>query len=209
MKKRIARALKNPGRYRDGGPNGVPGLMLVVENERNASWTLRYQRGLTKKGKRATHDMGLGPLWLVKELEAARELARTAREQLRIGIDPIAARRAEKAAQKASEARALTFRAAAEAFFDQHERKWSNATHRRQFLSSLSAFAFPILGDMPVATIDVPLVLQVLEQKVAAHRGRPVAAFVIRAMFDRNSMCESPPRLPRSSCTPHFKSTVT
>jgi hypothetical protein len=81
--------------------------------------------------------MGLGPLWLVEQ-EKARELAREARQQLRQGIDPLTARRAEKAAQKASEARALTFREASEAFYDQHKAKWSNRKHAAQFLSSLA-----------------------------------------------------------------------
>ena len=107
--------------------------------------------------------MGLGPLWKV-ELDEARELARAAWKLLDEGIDPIAARRAGKA----KKVEVLTFRAAAEEFYEQHKGKWSNKTHSRQFLSSLNAFAFPILGDLAVADIDVPPVLRCLEQKVPA-----------------------------------------
>ena len=142
------------------------GLRLDVENKRNACWIFRFQRGGLDR------VMGLGPLWKVG-LEEARELARAAWKQLDGGTDPIAARRAERA----KKVEALIFRAAAEEFHEQHKGKWSNATHRRQFLSSLNAFAFPILGDMPVATIDVPAVLRCLEQKVPAQRGLPAGRF--------------------------------
>jgi hypothetical protein len=132
--KRIERALRNPGRYYDAPPNGVRGLRLDVENKRNASGIFRYQRGGVDR------VMGLGPLWKV-ELDEARELARAAWKLLDEGIDPIAARRAEKA----KKAEALTFKAASESYYEQHQASWSNATHARQFLSSLAAFAYPVL----------------------------------------------------------------
>ncbi len=139
--KRIERALRNPpGRHYDAPPNGVRGLRLDVENKRNAYCIFRYQRGGLDR------VMGLGPLWKV-ELDEARELARAAWKLLDEGIDPIAARRAGKA----KKVEVLTFRAAAEEFYEQHKGKWSNKTHSRQFLSSLNAFAFPILGDLAVA----------------------------------------------------------
>ena len=42
-----------------------------------------------------------------------------------------------------------------------------------QFLSTLSTFAFPVIGNLSVAAIDTGLVLKVLEQKVDAERGYP------------------------------------
>ena len=41
--KNFRRLLVTPGRYRDTGGE-VKGLLLVVVNERNASWQLRYER---------------------------------------------------------------------------------------------------------------------------------------------------------------------
>ena len=60
-------------------------------------------------------------------------------------------------------ARALTFEEAARQYFDQHERKWRNAKHRAQFLSTLRTYTFPVIGRLPVSAIDVGLVPKVIE----------------------------------------------
>ena len=81
------------------------------------------------------------------------------RLQLLDGIDPIDARRAERA--KATQV--VTFKAAAEAYNALHEQKWRNAKHRKQFLASLACYAYPVLGEMTVSTIDTAAVLRVVE----------------------------------------------
>jgi len=57
----------------------------------------------------------------------------------------------------------MTFREAAEAYNRLHEQKWRNAKHRKQFLASLACYAYPVLGDMTVSTIDTAAVLRVVE----------------------------------------------
>jgi len=57
----------------------------------------------------------------------------------------------------------VTFKAAAEAYNALHEQKWRNAKHRKQFLASLACYAYPVLGDMTVSTIDTAAVLRVVE----------------------------------------------
>src|SRR6476660_8334617 len=145
--KRVARLAKRPGRYNDGH-----GLILVVVNSHNESWQLRFQRNGRERW------LGLGPLHTVT-LKDARERARAARLQLLDGIDPIDARRAERAKAKLG----MTFREAAEAYNRLHEQKWRNAKHRKQFLASLACYAYPVLGDMAVSTIDTKAVLRVVE----------------------------------------------
>jgi integrase len=44
-----------------------------------------------------------------------------------------------------------------------HEKGWRNQKHREQFLSSLTTYAFPIIGKMRPADIDNAAVLRVLE----------------------------------------------
>src|SRR6187431_2727314 len=66
------------------------GLYLQVTKTGVKSWVLRYER----QGKE--HMLGLGPLHCV-DLKEARERARVARRQLLDGIDPIEARKADKA----------------------------------------------------------------------------------------------------------------
>ena len=120
------------------------------------SWLLRYERNGRERW------MGLGPLHTVS-LSEARDRARRARLQLLDGIDPLEARRAQRTQQALAAARALTFEEAARQYFDQHERKWRNTKHRAQFLSTLAMYAFPKIGNLPVAAIDVGLVLKVIE----------------------------------------------
>ena len=60
-----------------------------------------------------------------------------ARQQLADGIDPLDARKTERAKQATAAAKSITFEQAAQQYFNFHERKWVNAKYRAQFLSSL------------------------------------------------------------------------
>ena len=72
--------------------------------------------------------------------------------------------RATEAAQRALEAaRSITFEKAAEQYYEAHEASWKNKKHRQQFRNSLRDYALPRLGKLPVADIEVGLVLQCLE----------------------------------------------
>ena len=93
-----------------------------------------------------------------------RGLGREKRELLLLdGTDPLEARRAARELARRAAARALTFEEAAKQYDAAHEAKWSNRRYAAQFLSSLRAYAFPIIGKMDVATIDTPSVLKVIE----------------------------------------------
>lgn len=155
--KAIERALKKPGRYRDGR-----GLMLQVNSPTNASWIFRYERGGRERW------LGLGPLSLVT-LADARDKAHEARKLLFNGIDPMEKRKAEKAARAVEPSATLSFAEAARQYFDQHQQKWSNPKHRAQFLSTLEQYAFPLMGRFPVGQIDTPRVIAVLEQRHANY----------------------------------------
>ena len=138
-----------PGRYGDGG-----GLWLEVSASGRKHWTLRYQLNGRPRW------MGLGSAEVVT-LAEARERARVARLVLADGKDPIETRRAERAEQRRQEASATTFRQAARAVIENREADW-NAEHARQWRASI-AEVDPILGSLPVAAIDTPLVLKAIE----------------------------------------------
>ena len=152
--KRLAK-LTEPGRYGDGR-----GLYLQVTPAGVRSWLLRYERGGRERA------MGLGSV-ADFTLDEARERARKARQLLADGIDPLDARKVErtKQATEASLAAAanVTFGECAEQYFKFHSRKWNNAKHSAQFLSSLRMYAFPALAKVPVAAIDKALVLKAIE----------------------------------------------
>lgn len=149
--KRVARLLRQPGRYSDGR-----GLLLVVTNPRNARWVFRYQRDGRERW------LGLGPTHLVS-LADARRRAWDARRQLLDDIDPLAAKRAAQATAALAAAKTMTFADAGKAYFLQHARAWKSKKHKAQFVSQLESYAVPVLGRLSVADIDTGLVLKVLE----------------------------------------------
>jgi len=104
----VAKA-KGPTVLHDGG-----GLYLRVSGTGTKSWVFRFQLD----GKR--HDMGLGP-YLDISLAEARRRATEHRKQRHDGIDPLAAKAAERQAQRLSEAKGRTFREVAEEFIARNE----------------------------------------------------------------------------------------
>src|SRR5262245_5942795 len=142
---------KAPGMYADGGS-----LYLRIAPGGSKQWVFRYAR----RGR--LRDMGLGPVHTLT-LAEAREKARDARKLLLEGIDPIDAKHARMAALQAADARAMTFAQCAEGFIRDNERKWTNATHRQQWTMTLTSYACPVLGALPVQAIDTPLVLKVVK----------------------------------------------
>jgi hypothetical protein len=150
-----------PGRYRDPESKG---LYLQVGPAGTTSWLLRFE--LNKRER----FMGLGayPLFSLKQ---ARDRAREARRKLADGIDPIAERDAIRSNAVLSEAKAMTFEQAARQFDAQHGKKWKNPKAAKQFLSTLSAFVFPVIGSVPVGAIDTGLILKVLERDHPDEQG--------------------------------------
>jgi integrase len=144
---------KKPGRYRCGL---VKGLLLQVTATGAKSWVLRYELNSHERW------LGLGSAadFTLKE---ARERARAARQLLADRIDPLVRKQADQAAAKAAAARHLTFAQAAQAYSNQHEAKWTNASHRREFLGTLRKHVFPTLGSFDVATITTADVIRTLE----------------------------------------------
>jgi len=141
---------QKPGNYCVGD-----GLYLQIAAGGSESWFLRYQLNGRK------HDMGLGS---VKDfsLAEARIRARQARQLRTDGIDPIGARRAEREKEKLEAAKAMTFRACAEAYIKAHSAKWSRR-HAAEWPRSLGDYVYPVFGDLPVQAVDVGLVMKALE----------------------------------------------
>jgi len=141
---------KEPGMYADGG-----GLYLRVTPEGARNWVLRYMLD------RKPHWMGLGPLSLYG-LQEARAKALDARRKRHEGIDPIEARRAERARQRLDAAKAITFGEVAALYIAAHRAGWRNDKHAAQWETTLNTHAAPIMS-LPVQTVDTALVVKVLE----------------------------------------------
>jgi integrase len=165
MPKKLANALTplsvksaKPGRHADGG-----GLQLLVKDSGARSWVYRYMIA----GK--SRDLGLGPAAGpgAISLADARDLAAALRLKVKAGTDPLAERQeAElraRAAEQAAKVLGVTFRQAAETHIAANEGGWRNAKHRQQWENTLSSYAYPVIGDLPVSEIDTPHVLNILE----------------------------------------------
>jgi integrase len=139
-----------PGYYGDGG-----GLWLQVAKTGSKSWIFRFKVAGRQR------EMGLGGLHTV-ELAKARVLARECRALLLDGKDPIEARKAVRLADALQRARAMTFDQCAAAYIDAHRGSWKNAKHADQWKNTLSSYASPIIGALPVADVDTDLVVKVL-----------------------------------------------
>jgi integrase len=145
-----------PVRFGDGD-----GLYLQVAPGDSKSWLFRYMLN----GK--SREMGLGSAGDPPNgvpLAKARVLAAEARAKLRQGIDPIGNRQAEREAQARALAKAQerTFKAATDALLASKRPGWRNAKHGAQWSATLESYAYPVIGDLPVAAIGTPEVLRVL-----------------------------------------------
>jgi integrase len=134
-----------PGRHGDGS-----GLYLVVSNSGSRKWVFRIQ----VNGKR--RDFGLGSASKVL-LSEARDAAEDMRRAVQRGEDPVTEKRRARVAMP-------TVREAAIMVHQEHRPSWKNPKHAQQWLSTLEAYAFPRLGDLPVNQIDGPMVRDVLAE---------------------------------------------
>ena len=131
-------------------------FLLQVMPSNVKSWTYRYS---FKKKARA---IGLGSVSKVS-FKAAEQAAREIRVLLDKGIDPLAERDRLKKAKDIELAQRMTFRQCATAYIEAHRGGWKSVKHAAQWPATLETYAYPILGDKPVADIDVVLVKRVIE----------------------------------------------
>jgi integrase len=135
-----------PGKYEDGR-----GLRLVVSPSGARKWVFRFMRA----GKRV--EMGLGSAADVT-LAQAREKATDARRLVKVGKDPLAVRRAERAASADGEA----FGPFALKLIDTIETGFRNQKHRAQWRTTLTTYAAPIWNKR-IADIETDDVLACLK----------------------------------------------
>lgn len=136
---------------------GVPGLHLRVNDGGGRSWILRA----VVKGKR--RDIGLGGFPDVS-LAAAREAARTEREKIRSGLDPVKERAEERKRRAVERKLGITFAEAVEKFLTSGKLDaLTNAKHQAQWRSTLETYAIPIIGAKSLVDVDVSDIKAVLD----------------------------------------------
>jgi integrase len=154
-----------PGKRRDGTPRvqlhaDGGGLYLQVTPASagtSKSWIYRYASAAGKE-----RFMGLGSLDTVG-LADAREKAADCRKLREQGKDPIDEREAQRGSAAVERAKAMTFDQCAEHYITVHRAGWRNPKHAAQWKSTLATYASPVFGNLPVGSIDVGLVIKVIE----------------------------------------------
>lgn len=144
----IKALLKKPGMHRV-----APGLYLRVRDTGAAFWALRY----SVNGK--SREAGLGGYPAVSLLKANAEATAMRLAFKSDGIDPLQAKKTDKAKTSGS----TTFKAIAADLIDAKRPGWKNLKHAGQWEATLKTFAYPTIGDLDVSAIDTEHVLAVLK----------------------------------------------
>ena len=185
-----------PGRHADGN-----GLYLFVQPSGTRSWIQR----LLIRGRR--RELGLGSVALVP-LAEAREKALANRKLARRGGDPLAEKRRAEGIP--------TFAEAAMRVLEQKRGGWRTPRHSREWLSSLSRFAFPRIGKVPVSEITSADVLEILtplwHRKAATakrvrQRLRAVLEWAVAMEYRPDNPCDriGPVLGPQQDVTEHMQ----
>jgi integrase len=133
------------------------GLYLPVSTSGAKSWIFRYMF------RSAAREMGLGSLSTLG-LADARAKRDEYRRALKIDRkDPLEARKAQEAQEALAQAKSITFKEAAEQYIASHRAGWKNPKHAAQWPSTLTTYAYPLLGSVSVQSVDTGLVCNVLE----------------------------------------------
>lgn len=123
------------------------GLYLQTMPSGSRSYIFRYT--LNKR----TRAMGLGPVRSIT-LSEARKRARELRVQVDQGNDPLLARHVARTDDTTITHR-ITFKRCAELYIEAHKVGWKSAKHAAQWDRTLSQYAYPVIGKMPVAEVGV------------------------------------------------------
>jgi integrase len=126
-------------------------------------------------------EMGLGSFRLVS-LDKARAERDRQHELLAEGKDPIETHKAAKARTALEQAQAKTFEECARTYIETHRAGWKNAKHIEQWENTLSTYAYPKIGALPVQAIDTGHVREALQ---AIWNGKRETAVRLRGRIEK------------------------
>ncbi len=130
------------------------GLHLEVAPQGGKWWRLRYRFD----GKEKLLSLGT---YLDTSLKRAREKREEARALLASGVDPSAARKAERISRTGGASN--LFEAIAHEFHETKKAEWSEA-HAKRWLERLRKDVFPYLGGHSLPDISAPMLLTALRR---------------------------------------------
>lgn len=128
----------------------------------------RSRRPEREAGFSASLRAGDGARWASgvfrpSPLAEAREKARKHRTLAEEGVDPVAARQANRSAVSAEQQAQRTFSEVAAQYLARHEKSWKNAKHQAQWAATLRTYVEPTIGKMLVRDVRPAHVIGLLE----------------------------------------------
>lgn len=142
---RFIETVSKPGKYFDVG---IPGLFLRIDRSGRKYWVQR----ITINGRRRELGLGNQKYYSLKE---ARLWALDNKAKILRGTDPTIGRKEEM--------KKLTFSDAVNEFLPKKLGELTNDKHKAQWVSTLTTYAMPVLGQVPIADIGVNDVLRCLQ----------------------------------------------
>lgn len=146
------------GYHADGANTGLYLQVAQGQGRLTRSWVFRY----TSPTTRTRRELGLGST-RVRALAEARRVAADFRLQVLNGHDPKDERDRQRAEAVAQRAHRITFDEAVTKCLEARALEWRNVKHGQQWLNTLTTYASPVLGKLPVELITTDLVYRVLE----------------------------------------------
>lgn len=139
----------------------VRGLYLQVTDTGSRSWILRAMVGDKRR------NIGLGAYPSIG-LAEAHDKGQKLRDEIAAGIDPVERRKQERAdneattARQKAEASKPTFSVYAADYIGSRRAGWRNAKHADQWLNTLTAYAYPVIGHKKLDEISVADIVEIL-----------------------------------------------
>jgi integrase len=140
---KLKHGLEPHRRYSDGG-----GLWLQVSKSGTRSWLFRY----IVDSRVRWHGLGGYP---EVSLAQARQLAEGMRGDALKGVDLIAEKRVKKLKGK-------TFSEFAAEYIKTKSPGWKNPKHRQQWTNTLTTYAYPVIGHLPLNAIELSHIDKIL-----------------------------------------------
>jgi integrase len=149
---RTLKALNTPQRY--SIPN-VTGLHLFIKADLSKYWVYRY----TYLGQR--YDLGLGAFPAVTLAEASANALKM-RGKLLNGTNPVEEKKALRQQAIEKHKAKITFEKFSLNYIKTFSPQWTNDKHASQWVNTLTAYAFPVIGSLSVDEIKTGHIVEIL-----------------------------------------------
>lgn len=164
-----------PGLYK---VTGAVGLFLKIGDTGKGSYFYRYRLDDRRR------EMGLGARGDIS-LAEARDAVGEYKTACKKGVDPIEARRRERAENLARSRTkpGVMFELMVEAYLKAHSADWKHKYARAVWVNPLRNYAIPVIGKLTLDQIEIHHIVEIMER--AEKAGAPELARRVRARIER------------------------